>query len=101
MSIPFRERNPVPIGAVGLLVIALLLFLAFNIQSIPLIGGGDHYRAAFSEAGGLIKGDDVRIAGVKVGKVEEGRPRRQPRHRRLQGHRAGGLRHRRPAPSCG
>ena len=27
-------------------------------------------EAAFSEAGGLIEGDDVRIAGVKVGKVE-------------------------------
>ena len=71
MSIPFRERNPVPIGAIGLLSIALVLFLAFNVQSIPLIGGGDHYRAAFSEAGGLIKGDDVRIAGVKVGKVNK------------------------------
>jgi len=70
MALPFRERNPVPIGAAGLLVIAVLLVLAFNIQSIPLIGGGDHYRAAFSEAGGLLKGDDVRIAGVKVGKVE-------------------------------
>lgn len=70
MSIPFRERNPVPIGAAGLLVIAILLVLAFNVQSLPLIGGGDSYRAAFTEAGGLIKGDDVRIAGVKVGKVE-------------------------------
>ena len=70
MAIPFRERNPVPIGAAGLLVIAVLLLLAFNIQSIPLIGGGDSYRAAFSEAGGLVEGDDVRIAGVKVGKVQ-------------------------------
>ncbi len=70
MSTPFRERNPVPIGAAGLLVIALMLFLAFNVSSLPLVGGGDHYRAAFSEAGGLLKGDDVRIAGVKVGKVE-------------------------------
>lgn len=70
MSIPLRERNPVPIGAAGLASIGLVLYLAFNIQSIPFIGGGDHYRAAFTEAGGLIKGDDVRIAGVKVGKVE-------------------------------
>ena len=69
MAVPFRERNPVPIGAAGLLVIALLLVVAFNIQSIPFIGGGNTYRAAFSEAGGLLKGDDVRIAGVKVGKV--------------------------------
>jgi phospholipid/cholesterol/gamma-HCH transport system substrate-binding protein len=71
MSIPFRERNPVPIGAAGLTVIAVLLVLAFNIGNLPLLGGGRHYSAAFSEAGGLIKGDDVRIAGVKVGKVEK------------------------------
>lgn len=71
MSIPFRERNPVPIGAAGLAIIAVLLVMAFNIESLPLIGGGRHYRAAFSEAGGLLKGDDVRIAGVKVGKVEK------------------------------
>ncbi|WP_270887427.1 MCE family protein [Pedococcus sp. 5OH_020] len=69
MSIPFRESNPVPIGAAGLAVIGLVLVLAFNIQSIPFIGGGQQYSAAFSEAGGLLKGDDVRIAGVKVGKV--------------------------------
>ncbi len=69
MSIPFRERNPVPIGAIGLLVIAVLLYLAFNASSLPLIGGGTAYSAAFSEAGGIKPDDDVRIAGVKVGKV--------------------------------
>jgi phospholipid/cholesterol/gamma-HCH transport system substrate-binding protein len=70
VSIPFRERNPVPIGAAGLTIIAILLLLAFNIDKLPVIGGGDHFSAAFSEAGGLKKGDDVRIAGVKVGKVD-------------------------------
>ncbi|MHB8185386.1 MAG: MCE family protein [Dermatophilaceae bacterium] len=69
MSIPFRERNPVPIGAIGIGLIGLLLFGAFNAQSLPLIGSGDSYRAAFTEAGGIRKDDDVRIAGVKVGKV--------------------------------
>jgi phospholipid/cholesterol/gamma-HCH transport system substrate-binding protein len=65
---PFRERNPVVIGAIGLGVIAALLLLAFNIDNIPLLGGRPH-SAALSEAGGLKAGDDVRIAGVKVGKV--------------------------------
>jgi phospholipid/cholesterol/gamma-HCH transport system substrate-binding protein len=69
MSTPFRERNPVPIGAVGLAVLALLLYLAFNAASLPFIGGGTAYSAAFSEAGGIRPDDDVRIAGVKVGKV--------------------------------
>lgn len=67
--IPFRERNPVPIGAIGIGCIGLLLFGAFNAQNLPLIGSGDSYSAAFTEAGGIRKDDDVRIAGVRVGKV--------------------------------
>ena len=65
---PFRERNPVVIGAVGIGVIVAMLALAFNIDDIPLFAGRAH-SAALSEAGGLKAGDDVRIAGVKVGKV--------------------------------
>ncbi|MCX5441363.1 MCE family protein [Streptomyces sp. NBC_00063] len=68
---PFRERNPVVIGAVGLSFLALLAVAAFNADSLPLIGDGKTYSAAFSEAGGLRPGDEVRIAGVKVGKVED------------------------------
>jgi len=69
-SKPFRDRNPVTIGAISLGVIALLVFLAFNAQSLPIIGGGTVYRAQFSEAAGLVPDDPVRVAGVKVGKVE-------------------------------
>ncbi|MFF3458925.1 MCE family protein [Streptomyces sp. NPDC002730] len=69
--IPFRERNPVVIGAVGIATLALLAAAAFNADSLPVIGNGDTYTAAFSEAGGLKPGDEVRIAGVKVGKVDE------------------------------
>ena len=70
MSKPFRERNPVVIGAVSLATIALLVLAAFRADDLPLIGGGDTYYAAFSEAGGLKVNDEVRIAGVRVGKVE-------------------------------
>ena len=69
--IPFRDRNPVLIGAVGISTLALFAVAAFNADSLPLIGDGDTYSAAFSEAGGLKPGDEVRIAGVKVGKVDE------------------------------
>jgi phospholipid/cholesterol/gamma-HCH transport system substrate-binding protein len=51
-------------------VIALLLLGAFRAQDLPLIGGGDTYYAEFSESGGLRVDDEVRIAGVRVGKVE-------------------------------
>ena len=67
--IPFRERNPVPIGVIGIVVILLAMLLSFNASALPFIGGGTTYHADFSDAGGLKSGDDVRIAGVKVGKV--------------------------------
>ncbi len=71
MSVPFRERNPVIVGAVSLAVIAALVLMAFRAEDLPLIGGGDTYHAAFSEAGGLKANDEVRIAGVRVGKVQK------------------------------
>jgi phospholipid/cholesterol/gamma-HCH transport system substrate-binding protein len=71
MSLPFRERNPVVIGAISLAVVAGLILAAFNAQDLPVIGGGDTYTAAFTEAGGLKANDEVRVAGVRVGKVEK------------------------------
>ena len=70
MSTPFRERNPVVVGALSLAVLAALVLAAFHADDLPLIGGGDTYHAAFSEAGGLKANDEVRVAGVRVGKVE-------------------------------
>jgi len=67
---PFHERNPVVIGAISLIVLGLLVLGAFKADSLPLIGGGTVYSAEFSEAAGLKIDDTVRIAGVKVGKVE-------------------------------
>jgi phospholipid/cholesterol/gamma-HCH transport system substrate-binding protein len=64
---PFRERNPLPIGVAGLATVGLLAVLAFNLGRFS---GGTSYSAAFSEAAGLKSGEEVRIAGVKVGKVE-------------------------------
>jgi phospholipid/cholesterol/gamma-HCH transport system substrate-binding protein len=66
---PFRERNPVPIGAIGLAVILGMLFLAFNAGNLPFLTGGNSYHADFADAAGLKKGDDVRVAGVKIGTV--------------------------------
>ena len=41
MSKPFRERNPVPIGAISIAVLIALLAIAFNVNKLPLVGGGD------------------------------------------------------------
>ena len=68
---PFRERNPVLVGAVSLVVLAMVLVAALRADDLPVIGGGDTYHAMFTEAGGLKVNDEVRIAGVRVGKVDE------------------------------
>jgi phospholipid/cholesterol/gamma-HCH transport system substrate-binding protein len=67
----FSSRNPTPIGAIGLVFLLLLLYAAFNAASLPLIGGGTVYHAEFAEDASLKTGDDVRIAGVAVGKVSD------------------------------
>ncbi|NVI89587.1 MCE family protein [Actinomadura sp. BRA 177] len=69
MRIPFRERNPVPIGLSAFAIIAVLLVLAMNLENIPFVNGGRTHTAAFKEAAGLKADEEVRIAGVKVGKV--------------------------------
>jgi phospholipid/cholesterol/gamma-HCH transport system substrate-binding protein len=71
MMKPFRQRNPVAIGWAGLIAIALLIVVAFNASNLPVIGGGTTYHADFTEAAGLKPGDEVRIAGVKVGTVRD------------------------------
>jgi phospholipid/cholesterol/gamma-HCH transport system substrate-binding protein len=68
---PFRERNPIPIAIGGIVVIALVLLGTFNLNRLPLpiFGQHDTYRAAFSTAAGIEKENEVRVAGVRVGKV--------------------------------
>jgi virulence factor Mce-like protein len=69
MRIPFRERNPVPIGLSAFAIIIVLVALAMNLDNLPLISGGTTHTASFREAAGLRAGEEVRVAGVKVGKV--------------------------------
>lgn len=65
----FRSRNPIPIGIVGIVVIGLALTVAMFSDDLPIIGGGTTYTAEFSESAGLRAGNEVRLAGVKVGDV--------------------------------
>ncbi|MEE6262452.1 MCE family protein [Plantactinospora sonchi] len=67
---PFRERNPVVIGAVGLVVLVGVLLAAFRLDDLTALGDRS-YRAAFRDASGLAVGNEVRVAGVRVGEVTE------------------------------
>jgi len=47
----------------------VLFYGAMNMSSLPVLGAGKEYQAIFSEAGGLKPGNEVRVAGVRVGEV--------------------------------
>jgi phospholipid/cholesterol/gamma-HCH transport system substrate-binding protein len=66
----FRERHPARVGAIGIAVLLLLVFGAFQINALPLLGSHS-YAAAFRDASGLADGNEVRVAGVKVGTVTD------------------------------
>ncbi len=64
-----KERNQAGVGAVALVLVVLAVLAAFNADDLPIIGGGTTYTAEFSESAELRPGNEVRLAGVKVGDV--------------------------------
>ncbi|HWJ08307.1 MAG TPA: MCE family protein [Nocardioides sp.] len=65
----FSEMDLGKIGLVGLLLTVGLLAGALNIGKVLSLVGNATYTADLTEAGGLRSGDEVRVAGIKVGKV--------------------------------
>jgi len=63
------ERNPIAVGLVGIAIVIVIALLAFDANNLPIIGGGTTYTALFTDAAGLTPGNEVRVAGVTVGKV--------------------------------
>lgn len=67
----FNEMDLGTIGLVGLVLTGLVLAGALNIGKVLELVSGTTYTADLAEAGGLRAGDDVRVAGIKVGKVKD------------------------------
>jgi phospholipid/cholesterol/gamma-HCH transport system substrate-binding protein len=71
MRLSFRERDPVRVAIVAILVIAALIALAMNSGAIYRTLTSKSYVAEFSEAGGLLPRDEVRVGGLNVGSVTD------------------------------
>lgn len=67
----FRERSPWIVGVASILLISLGVGFAFSINKFNFIKGVYPIHADLQDAAGLIPGNEVRIAGVKVGTVTE------------------------------
>lgn len=61
----------VTIGVVGLVLAVAIALSALQFERLPFIRGGTTYTAYFADAGGLIPGDDVEVAGIRSGRVED------------------------------
>ena len=65
----FSERNPMVIGAVGLVSVFVLVLAALEWQKLPFLNQGRTVSAYFADAGGLRTGNGVEVSGFPVGKV--------------------------------
>ena len=65
----FRERNPYTIGITCVLVLAAFVGLAFSVGILHLLEKAYPVKAEFNDAAGITSGADVRVAGIKAGRV--------------------------------
>jgi phospholipid/cholesterol/gamma-HCH transport system substrate-binding protein len=65
----FSERNPLPIGIIGLAIVVVLVVFGLTFDKIPFISAEKTYSAMFADAGALRSGADVRVSGYRVGAV--------------------------------
>lgn len=66
------ERREVVVGAVSLLLLAVILIVSYegNRESARIPGGGYRVHATFNSVGGVAPGMPVEVAGIPVGAVE-------------------------------
>jgi phospholipid/cholesterol/gamma-HCH transport system substrate-binding protein len=65
----FRERNPYVIGITSVLVIGGFVGLAFMVGILHLFEKTYKMKAVFSDAAGMRSGVNVKVAGIKAGRV--------------------------------
>ncbi|MFI7704725.1 MlaD family protein [Nonomuraea sp. NPDC049480] len=67
----FRDRNKYAVGLVSMATLAAILVATFLVGNLGLLEGGYTMSGVFADSGGLRTGNDVRVAGVRVGEVTE------------------------------
>ncbi|GAB2831394.1 MCE family protein [Actinocorallia aurea] len=65
----FRDRNQAVVGIASMLVIGLALVAVFLTGSTGLLHSRYTLTGVFAGTGGLHEGNEVRVAGIKVGEV--------------------------------
>ena len=67
----FRERSPFLIGILSIVGITIGMGLAFSVDKLPFVKQAYEVTADFANAAGLNAENQVRVAGIKVGTVQD------------------------------
>ncbi|WP_280335851.1 MCE family protein [Nocardia wallacei] len=66
------NRSPLlQIGVVGVVLAIAISLSALQFDRLPFVRSGAEFSAFFADAGGLLPGDQVQVAGVRSGRVED------------------------------
>lgn len=67
----FRDMNPYVVGLLSVLLLGGATGFAFLVGTLNLLEDAYPMEGVFSDASGLRSGDDVKVAGIKVGRVTD------------------------------
>ncbi|MFB7721189.1 MCE family protein [Nocardia sp. NPDC056100] len=66
-----EQRSPlINAGIVGIVLVVTICLTALQFDRLPFVRSGVEFNAFFADAGGLLPGDPVQVAGVRSGRVE-------------------------------
>ncbi|MGW4769289.1 MCE family protein [Nocardia sp. NPDC004278] len=65
------RSRAVSLGIIGIVLAIAISLSALQVDRLPFIRSGATYTAYFADAGGLVPGDHVQVAGVRSGRVEQ------------------------------
>lgn len=65
----FRERSPIVVGIISMILLIIGVSVAFSVNKFEGLRGVYSLSADLQDAAGLQPGNEVRVAGVKVGRV--------------------------------
>lgn len=64
------EPDRARVGLIGVVIAALVVIVALQMDKLPFLSNGSVYTAYFDDAGGLASGDIVVVSGVNVGTIQ-------------------------------
>ncbi len=67
----YRGPQLIRAGFIGLALIVLVITVGLQPQKLMTLATSLRHQALFTEAGGLVPGNDVKVSGVKVGTVSD------------------------------